>query len=89
MSPETPTLPPDDLACTEEVEMITDYLEGALPAVQASRLERHLETCPGCTEYLEQMRTVAGSLGDLGPESIPDEIRDDLLDAFRDLRDVP
>ena len=87
MSPETPTLPPDDLACTEEVEVMTDYLEGALAPADAARLERHLDTCPGCTEYLRQMRTLAGSLGGLDRESIPAEIRDDLLAAFRNLRD--
>ena len=65
MTADTPTLPPDDLACTEEVELMTDYLEGALPDAERRRLELHLETCPGCTEYLEQMRTVAGSLGGL------------------------
>ena len=78
--------PADDLACTEEVELMTDYLEGALPAAEAQRFERHLETCPGCTEYLEQMRTLAGSLGGLPEESLPAELRDGLIDAFRDLR---
>jgi anti-sigma factor RsiW len=78
----------DDLACTEEVEIMTDYLEGALPATESRRLEHHLETCPGCTEYLEQMRTVAGSLGGLTEESIPAEMRDDLIKAFRDFRNA-
>ena len=77
---------PDDLACIDEVELVTDYLEGALPAAEARRLERHLETCPGCTEYLEQMRTLAGSLGGLTEDSIPAEMRDGLLAAFRDVR---
>jgi anti-sigma factor RsiW len=74
----------DDLACIDEVEMITEYLEGALPDAEARRLERHLETCPGCTEYLEQMRTLAGSLEGLGGESISPEARDALIAAFRD-----
>jgi anti-sigma factor RsiW len=78
--------PPDDLACTEEVELVTDYLEGALPAADARRLERHLETCPGCTEYLEQMRTVAGALGGLTVDSIPAGMRAGLIAAFRDRR---
>jgi anti-sigma factor RsiW len=73
----------DNLVCTEEVEMITDYLEGALSAPQVRMLERHLETCPGCTEYLAQMRTVAGSLGGLTEASLPAEMRDGLIDAFR------
>jgi anti-sigma factor RsiW len=65
---------------------MTDYLEGALPPSEARRLERHLNTCPGCTEYLEQMRTVAGSLGGLAGDSIPAEMRDGLLAAFRSFR---
>ena len=76
----------EDLACTEVVEIMTDYLEGALPAAEALRLERHLDTCPGCSEYLEQMRTLAGSLGGLTEGSIPAAMRDGLIAAFRDLR---
>jgi anti-sigma factor RsiW len=79
----------DDLACTEEVELITDYLEGALPDAEQRRLETHLATCPGCTEYLEQMRAVAGSLGGLREESIPAELRDSLIASFRELRKRP
>jgi anti-sigma factor RsiW len=73
----------DDLACTEEVEIVTDYLEGALPAAEMRRFERHLETCPGCTEYLEQMRALAGGLGSLAGDSISAETRAGLFDAFR------
>jgi anti-sigma factor RsiW len=76
--------PHSDLACIEEVELITDYLEGALPAAERRRLEVHLETCPGCTEYLEQMRTVAGSLGALREDAIPPELRRSLIAAFRE-----
>ena len=74
----------DDLACIEEVELITEYLEGALPAEDVRRLERHLETCPGCTEYIEQMRTVAGSLEGLRGDTISPATRAALIAAFRD-----
>ena len=76
-----------DIACVELVELVTDYLEGALPDAQARRLERHLGTCPGCTEYLEQLRTVAGSLRGLTEESFPAEMRDGVIADFRDPRD--
>jgi anti-sigma factor RsiW len=81
-----PQLPADDPACTTVVEIMTEYLEGTLPAAEARRLERHLETCPGCTEYLEQLRTLAGSLEDLTEDSIPAATREDLLAVFRDIR---
>jgi anti-sigma factor RsiW len=78
--------PADEPACTEEVEIMTEYLEGALPAAEARRLERHLANCPGCTEYLEQMRLLAGGLGRLDEDSIPAAMRDDLIATFRRLR---
>ena len=79
----------DDLACIEEVELITDYLEDALPDAEPAPLEAHLAFCDGCTEYLEQMRTVAGSLGGLREESVPDELRDSLIASFREFRRRP
>jgi anti-sigma factor RsiW len=72
-----------ELACIDAVELLTDYLEDALPAAQARRLERHLETCRSCTEYLEQMRAVAGALEGFAGDSIPAEMRAKLIAAFR------
>jgi anti-sigma factor RsiW len=78
----------DDLACIDQIELMTDYLEGALSAEQARRLEHHLATCPGCTEYLAQLRAVAGSLEGLGGETISAETRAALIAAFRDPRNA-
>jgi anti-sigma factor RsiW len=75
----------DDLACVEVVELVADYLEGSLCEDDARRLERHLDTCPGCSEYLQQLRTIAGSLRGLTDESFPVEMRDGLIAEFRDL----
>ena len=75
--------PADELACTEVVEIVTEYLEGALPAAEAQRLEQHLEGCPGCGEYVEQMRARAGSLGGLAEDSLPAAMRDGVVAAFR------
>jgi anti-sigma factor RsiW len=73
----------DDLACVRAVEIMTDYLEGAQTAAESGRLERHLQSCPGCIEYLRQLRAIAGSLTGLTSESFPAEIRDGLLAEFR------
>jgi anti-sigma factor RsiW len=76
----------EDLACVAVVELVADYLEDELPEAEARRLERHLETCPGCAEYLQQLRTIAGSLRGLTDDSFPPEMRDGLIADFRDLR---
>ena len=46
----------DGLTCKEMVEIVTDYLEGALSPEDRSRFEQHLALCDGCTYYVEQMR---------------------------------
>jgi anti-sigma factor RsiW len=77
----------EDLACIDLVELVTNYLEGALPDEEARRLELHLASCPGCTEYVAQLRTIAGSLRGLTEESFPPEIRDSVIADFRRLRE--
>jgi RNA polymerase sigma-70 factor (ECF subfamily) len=54
---------------------------------RAHTFERHLATCPGCTEYVEQMRTLAGSIGGVTEESLPPELRAGLIAAFRERHD--
>jgi anti-sigma factor RsiW len=72
-----------DLACREFVAMITAYLEGALPAEDADLVRAHLDLCPGCAEYLAQMRTTIAHLGHVPVESLSEQARDDILAAFR------
>jgi predicted anti-sigma-YlaC factor YlaD len=71
------------LTCHEVVELVTDYLEGALSEDDHLRVEEHLSLCDGCTRYLEQMRETIRLTGMLTEEQIPDEQKADLLEAFR------
>ena len=72
------------LTCRELVELVTDYLEGALPDAERARFEDHIADCEHCTEYLAQMRTTTTVLGRLPSESLPAVARERLLAAFRD-----
>lgn len=71
------------LTCHEVIEIITDYLEGALPADDRRRVEEHLAICDGCTTYLEQMRETIRLTGMLTEEQIPEDQKRDLREAFR------
>ena len=71
------------LTCHEVVEIITDYLEGVLPAGDHRRVEEHLAICDGCTTYLEQMRETIRLTGMLTEEQIPEDQKRELLEAFR------
>ena len=76
-----------EMACQELVEVITEYLEGTLDAVDRGRFEEHLSTCPGCRNYLEQMRITIRLTGMLRPEALSLATRHGLLDAFRGWRE--
>jgi anti-sigma factor (TIGR02949 family) len=76
----------DELACRDVVEAVTDYLEGAMPAADRERFERHLAGCDDCTAYLEQLRTSIRLSGRVQAESMPPDLREGLLRAFRDWR---
>lgn len=72
------------LTCQELVELVTDYLDGALDDDTVGRFEQHLAVCPGCAAYLGQMRETASLLGQIPVETLSEEMQATLLAAFRD-----
>jgi anti-sigma factor RsiW len=75
---------PGGISCRELVELVTDYLDGALPPDALARVEAHLDACGPCRIYVEQIRTTSRLAAEAELERRPD--RDALLAAFRDLR---
>lgn len=73
----------EPMDCQALVELVTDYLEGALDPPTAARFEEHVGLCEGCATYLDQMRTTLRLTGSLPPEALPPPVRDRLLEAFR------
>ena len=76
----------EDVPCQRVVELLTDYLDGALSTDQTLAVERHLASCPGCATYLEQLRETIKATGALREDDVPPEVMAKLLEAFRDLR---
>jgi anti-sigma factor RsiW len=75
-----------ELACQEVVEMVTDYLEGALSPVDHRRFEAHLVGCPHCTEYLAQIRETIRLAGRVTQEDLTPQMRTELTDLYRHWR---
>jgi anti-sigma factor RsiW len=72
--------------CVEVVEKITDYLDGALAADEATLVDQHLSVCDGCRAVLDQWHTVihlAGRISADDVEALEPSTRADLLAAFR------
>jgi anti-sigma factor RsiW len=74
----------DHITCQEVVELVTDYLDGALSPDEMSLFEQHLNFCEGCVWYVEQLRMTVETLGRVEEEDVPPETRESLMAAFRD-----
>ena len=81
---------PRDIACQELVELVTEYLEDALPPDEVAAIDHHLVDCDACRRYLDQMRATIAALGMLPAERVTETLSeqtiDTLLDAFRQRR---
>jgi anti-sigma factor RsiW len=74
----------NDLSCQELVELVTAYLDGALPEPERACFEEHVALCAGCRNYLESMRITISLVGQVSEDALSPHARAALLDAFRD-----
>ena len=74
------------MSCQEFVDLVTDYLEGALDQETRESFEHHLDLCPGCETYLRQMEETAARLGAIPVDSLTQDAQTVLLEAFRGFR---
>lgn len=72
------------LTCQQLVELVTEYLEGALAPEERTRFDQHLHACEGCTLYVEQMRQTIALTGQLTEQDVPPAAEETLLKIFRD-----
>lgn len=70
------------ITCREMVELMTDYLDGALDGPVHVRFEEHLARCEGCTNALEQLRATVRIVGSLRDEPLVDAQRELLRSVF-------
>ena len=75
-----------ELSCRQLVELVTDYLEGALTPAERARFDAHVAECEGCEIHLEQLRRTVALVGALAEQHIEPAVRDRLLQAFRGFR---
>jgi len=73
----------NEMSCKELVELVTDYLEGALSPQDNARFESHIAKCDWCKIYIEQIKTTIHAVGKLSKAAVHPPGRDDLLAVFR------
>jgi len=74
------------MKCREVVELMTDYLEGALTAPDRERFEQHIVGCDGCRAYLQQLRLTLRAMRSFEATPIPERVQKELVQAFRSWR---
>ncbi|MGH9244557.1 MAG: anti-sigma factor family protein [Acidimicrobiales bacterium] len=78
-----------DLPCQEFVELVTDYLDDALPDDLRARVDQHLAICDGCSRVMAQWRETIRLTGRLAESEVDDvdpQTRRRLMTTFRQLR---
>ena len=72
-----------DIVCQQAVEMITDYLEGALSRRDRRRLDAHLRARPNCSAYLEQIRLTIQLTGTVEADDLSPQAQAELTELYR------
>ena len=76
------------VSCRQVVDLVTEYLDGALNRDRAALFEQHLNFCDGCVTYVDQLRLTVATVGQVGEDDVPAEARERLVRAFRDWREA-
>ena len=76
-----PTTP---LTCRELVELVTDYVEGVLPAEDRARFEEHTDCCDWCVAYVAQFRETIAVVGRVDEGAVAPDVEEHMLRVFRD-----
>jgi predicted anti-sigma-YlaC factor YlaD len=75
------------IPCVNVVEMVTDWMEGALDDETRALVEEHLVLCAPCGAYVRQIRQAMQAMRVLDSDATPPAAHQALLQAFRSHHD--
>jgi hypothetical protein len=76
---------PEQLACKQLVELVTEYLEDTLSPDDRAKFEEHIKICGHCREYLKQFNDTIKISGSVPTQPPAAETKARLLDLFREV----
>jgi anti-sigma factor (TIGR02949 family) len=72
--------------CQEVVDLLGEFVDGSLPADLAHDVQAHLDACPECLRFLDQMRLMMRHVGHLpDPSNLSADVQALLVERFRDV----
>jgi anti-sigma factor RsiW len=77
------------LACASGVDLLMDYLEGALPDEVRTAIEEHVSGCTKCQAFIAGYQRTPSIMRNATAASIPQELQASLVAFLRSRRLVP
>ncbi len=71
------------LTCEKLVGLLADYLDGSLDRETARALERHLDGCASCLNFIKTYKATTAWVGEVTYEEIPEELKDRLASFLK------
>ena len=78
-----------EIACASGVELLMDYLEGALPADLHSAVDAHVAGCPRCVAFIASYRETPRILREATAAALPADLGASLRNFLRAQRGLP
>jgi anti-sigma factor RsiW len=75
-----------DVVCASGVELLMEYLEGALPADVRAAIDRHVSGCPRCVAFIESYQATPRILREATAATLPADLQASLRAALRAAR---
>lgn len=69
--------------CYETIDLMGEALDGRLPPESRVGFDEHLEECPPCRNYLDQLRVTIAALERLPRQEVSSDRRSKLVEAFQ------
>ena len=78
-----------EIACVSGVDLLMDYLEGALAADVRAALDAHVAGCERCVAFIESYRATPRILKQVTSASLPADVQQSLRTFLRSQGLVP
>jgi len=72
--------------CRELLGRLSEYLDGELDVSACEKIEEHMDDCPPCQAFLESLRRTVEHVRHAEPAAIPDDVKREIVDAWRRIR---
>jgi anti-sigma factor RsiW len=60
--------------CKDIIDLLSDYLDGALAARALEDFEAHMALCAACVQYLESLRETQARVRELRCDDLPQDV---------------